>query len=98
MSRNYSAHISTFVFRRTWAELINLMTDDDAGKLIKAICVHTRGENACEYLTNIDSAHLLPAATVIINDIERDAKRFLTKRGELPEEEAGERNHNEQND
>lgn len=97
-NRNYAAQINTFVFRRTWAELINLTTDEDAGKLIKAICAHTRGESASEYLTNKDSPHLLPAAAVIINDIERNAKRFLSKRGVLPEEEPGERNINEQDD
>ncbi|MBR2504671.1 MAG: hypothetical protein IKB61_01865 [Elusimicrobiaceae bacterium] len=97
-NRNYAAHINTFLFRRTWIELINLLPDDDAGKLFKAICVHVRGENAQEYLADRDGLHLLQAVSEIIYEIERGAKHYLSMHGELPEEEPGERENNEQND
>ena len=86
MSRqSYSKYINTFIFRRTWAELICLLSDEDAGKLIKAIFTHTKGESAGEYLTAIDGEHLKPAASAIISAIERNAQHFLVKRNELPQ-------------
>ena len=85
-NRKYTAHINTFIFRRPWGELMSLLPDEDAGKLIKAICAHTRGEDAYKYLADRDGLHLSAAVSAIITDIERSSKRFLSKRGILPEE------------
>lgn len=82
MSKRYSEYSNNFLFRRVWAEAICLLSDEDAGRMIKAIFTHTRGGSAFKELEN--SPELRPLAASIIASLEVAAKRWLDSRGSTP--------------
>ena len=91
--RNLTKYLDNFLFRRSWAELIFYLPDDDTGKLFKAIFEHTRGGSAREYLQ--DTPQLMPVASAMIRDLEGAAKRYLRNIGALAailEEERSQQN------
>lgn len=85
MSRNYTTESNTFVFRRAWGFLFTYLTDEDAGRLIKAVFAHADGKSAKEYLQGKEN--LKPLAESIICELEMNAKRYLRKTGRLSERE-----------
>lgn len=79
---NYSKELNNFLFRKTWGEAIALLDDAEAGKLMKAIFAHVRGESASKYLKDIPK--LQPLAGSVIFDIEKQSKRQCEKWGITP--------------
>lgn len=81
--KNYSKYMNTFIFRKIWGEYILLFSDEDAGKLIKAVFQHTAGESASEYLQ--DRKDLLRVAARMIHVLETNSISHLEKIGKLDE-------------
>ena len=75
MKLNYTQLLNTFLFRREWGNTISLLSDAEAGMLIKAIIAHTNGQSAGKMLEKYPKLRII--ACVIIGKMEKSAKRFL---------------------
>lgn len=82
MSKNYTQFSNSFLFRRLWAEAICLLSDEDAGRIVKAIFTHTRGGSASKKLE--DRPDLRPLAASIVASLEAASKRWIASRGGVP--------------
>lgn len=75
---NYAKMLDTFLFRRSWGEVFKALTDEEAGKLIKAVYLFTEGEETllqepalqreysmiCKQLNQSSQKHTLKLATL----------------------------------
>lgn len=71
---NYTTNINTFLFRRSWGEAFADLTDEQAGKLIKAVYGYIEG-----YDTLPDEPELKTIYKLIVKQLNHSAKKYLDK-------------------
>ena len=81
---NYSRFIETFLVRKSWGDLFQALTDENAGKLIKAIFAHTYGEGAA-----LEDSTLNSILKTITKEIDLSAYKYLLRAGYFDEDDAG---------
>ncbi len=73
---NYTVFIDTFLFRRSWSYAFKSLTDEEAGKLIKAIYKFTEGSTV-----KLDKPELSIAYDMIVTQLNDSACRYADKIG-----------------
>ena len=69
--------IRTFIFQKAWGQIFQNLSDEDAGRLIKAILIFANGDDP-----DLSDDNQLEALFLIISDqIEESAKRYLSRTG-----------------
>ena len=77
MKKNYVKELDTFLFRRSWGELILSLSDEDAGKIIKGLYRFANGEDTPP--EKFDSYTLASVYSMIRNQLNYSARRFTEK-------------------
>ena len=72
--------METFLFRKAWNDIFQAQTDGNAGKLIKAICAHTEGEDV-----TLEDKTLNGILKTITKEIDLSAYKYLLRAGYLDE-------------
>lgn len=79
IKKSYLKGMRTFIFRASWGQFMRYMTDEEAGKLIKAIFEHAQGKSAREYLQAHNAENLQPFAGSIISELEASARKYCRR-------------------
>lgn len=81
---NYSECINTFIFRKSWGEIFRTLPSEKAGRLIKAICAYTNGEEI-----ELKEEPLDGILRTITREINQSAYKYLLRSGYFddPEDE-----------
>lgn len=80
MSKNYVKELNTYLFRKSWGELFSALSDEDTGKLVKAI--YSYGEGAESYPENINKPLLSGIYKMIIGQLNSSSKKHLKRLAE----------------
>lgn len=77
MKSKFSAGLDSVILRKIWLiPAILPLPDEDAGRLIKALCLFWSGEDV-----NLDDRQLQTIFSTIADAIEQSARKCLEKRG-----------------
>ena len=74
---NYVKELSTYVFRRSWGEVISTLSDEDAGKLFKAIYKYAEGEEVPE--SQLGAPVLVSVFRMIISQLNYSSRKHLSR-------------------
>ena len=78
----YSESLDTVIFQKSWSPLFMSLTDEEAGKLIKAVVSFMEGEDP-----ELEGAQIVRAYLAITKQIERSAKKYYKKVQSYDEED-----------
>ncbi len=73
---HYSEALKTFLFKREWAPIFEVLPDEEAGKLIKAVLAHTKGKDS-----ELDNPIVQSVYRAIASVIDQNALRYLERSG-----------------
>ena len=72
--RHYSEAINTVIFQKSWTPIFQRLSEENAGKLIKAIYDFMNGEEP-----ELDDDNLDVIFLSMVDQIERSAKKYLAR-------------------
>lgn len=78
----YSESLDTVIFQKSWSPLFISLTDEEAGKLIKAIFSFMDGEDV-----DLEGVQIVKSYNSITKQIERSAKKYYKKVQSYDEED-----------
>lgn len=76
LTENYTVHLDTFLFKRSWAAAFTDLTDEQAGKLIKALYEYTDGKEEAPEDPEIKTSYKL-----LTQQLNHSACYYLTRAG-----------------
>ena len=77
MRENYIKDIDTFLFRRSWGILFQNLSDEDAGKIIKALYRYADGEDTP--LEEFGNQTLASIYSMLSGQLNYSAKKFTER-------------------
>lgn len=83
--KNYTKDLNTYLFRRSWGELINAMSDEEAGKLLKAIYLYADGVEISA--DQLGTELLACVCRMIIRQLNHSSKKHLKRLSEFSKAE-----------
>lgn len=72
--KHYSEAINTVIFQKSWTPIFQRLSEENAGKLIKAIYDFMNGEEP-----ELDDDNLDVIFLSMVDQIERSAKKYLAR-------------------
>ena len=75
--KNYTKELNTYLFRRSWGELFNGLSNEDAGRLIKAVYSYVDGIEPKE--EDFNNVFLISSYRMIVKQLNYSAKKHLMR-------------------